>query len=84
MNKAVNTIITTLLFFHCSPVQKAFDPTITTGRCINIAILFIATAVSNIITDVILFLLPIPMVIQLRMGIAQKFGAIVIFGIGTA
>ncbi len=76
-------VITTMLLFHCSPVQKAFDPTITSGGCIDIAILFIATAVSNIVTDIILFVLPIRMVLQLRMGVGQKIGAIVVFGIGT-
>lgn len=76
-------VITTMLLFHCTPVKKSFDPTITHGSCIDVAILFIATAVSNIITDVLLFILPIPMVIHLRMGKAQKIGALIVFGIGT-
>lgn len=76
-------VITTMLLFHCSPVHKAFNPTVLEGGCIDIAILFIATAVSNIVTDVILFVLPIPMVLHLRMGIGQKIGAIIVFGIGT-
>lgn len=81
---SLNTfIITTMLLFHCTPVRKAFDLTVQGGECVDVAILFIATAVFNIVTDVILFVLPIPMVLQLRMSLGQKIGAIVVFGIGT-
>lgn len=72
-----------MLFVHCTPVEKAYDITIRDGSCINVGILYIATAVSNIITDILLFVLPIPMIVRLRMGVFQKVGAIVIFGIGS-
>ncbi|GKT73773.1 integral membrane protein [Colletotrichum tofieldiae] len=42
-----------------------------------------ATAVSNIITDVMLFVLPMPMIFNLRMKMAQKIGAVFIFAIGS-
>lgn len=76
-------IITSLLFFHCTPPQKAFRFE-TEGTCIDVAILYMATAVSNVVTDLILFALPIPMVYQLHMPAQQKIGAIVVFGIGSA
>ncbi|TDZ13380.1 Satratoxin biosynthesis SC1 cluster protein 4 [Colletotrichum spinosum] len=76
-------VITLLMFFHCNPVRKAFDFTITTGTCLDAGILYIATAVSNIVTDVILFILPMPMVFNLRMRLAQKIGAMCIFAIGS-
>jgi hypothetical protein len=76
-------VISVMLFVNCSPVQKSFDPTVQGGSCVDVGILYLATAVSNIFTDVILFILPIPMVLQLRMGLGQKIGAIVVFGIGT-
>lgn len=77
-------VITFMMFFNCSPPQKQFDFSITGGSCIDAAILYMATAVSNIITDVMLFLLPIPMVYQLHMPRPQKAGAIIVFGIGSA
>ncbi|KAM0323242.1 hypothetical protein ACHAQA_008833 [Verticillium albo-atrum] len=76
-------IITIMLFVHCTPVSKAYDVLMVEGKCINVGILYIATAVSNIITDILLFVLPIPMVVRLRMGIFPKVGAIVIFAIGS-
>ncbi|KAK2729106.1 hypothetical protein CKAH01_10545 [Colletotrichum kahawae] len=75
--------ITLLMLFHCNPVRKAFDFTINDGKCLDVAVLYIATAVSNIATDVMLFILPMPMIFNLRMKIAQKIGAMLIFGIGS-
>lgn len=80
---AVYTIVITLLmFFGCTPPQKAFQFK-TTGQCINAGILYMATAVSNIITDTMLFVLPIPMIYNLHMPLKMKIGAIVVFGIGS-
>lgn len=75
-------VITTMLFVHCNPPRKAFD-IYAEGSCINVGILFIATAAFNIATDVLLFVLPIPMIVRLRMGVFQKVGAIVVFAIGS-
>ncbi|CEJ94464.1 hypothetical protein VHEMI09991 [[Torrubiella] hemipterigena] len=77
------TIITAIMFFHCSPIRKAFDFKLAEGSCMDAGVLYMATAVSNIITDVILFILPTPMVWRLEMSKAQRIGAIVIFGIGS-
>ncbi|OAA46675.1 Pth11-like protein [Beauveria brongniartii RCEF 3172] len=76
--------IAVIMLFHCSPVRKAFDLRIQTGACLDAGILYMATAVSNILTDVMLFLLPTPMVLRLEMDRAQKMGAIAIFGIASA
>jgi hypothetical protein len=80
---AATTVITIMLYFHCSPVEKAFKPLMQEGTCLDVGILYIATAVANIITDVYLFCLPIRMIIQLKMSTFQKAGAIFIFGIGS-
>lgn len=77
-------VIAVIMLFHCSPVRKAFDLRIQTGACLDAGILYMATAVSNILTDVMLFLLPTPMVLRLEMDRAQKMGAIAIFGIASA
>ena len=77
-------IITFLMFFNCNPPRKQFDFSVQGGSCIDAAILYMATAVSNIVTDLMLFLLPIPMVYQLHMPKIQKIGAIIVFGIGSA
>jgi hypothetical protein len=76
-------IITILLIFSCSPLAVSWDVTIVGGQCIDKPALYIATAVSNIVTDVVLFILPMRMVFGLRMRIWQKLGAMFVFGIGS-
>ncbi|KFY25433.1 hypothetical protein V493_04663 [Pseudogymnoascus sp. VKM F-4281 (FW-2241)] len=77
------SVITLLMFFHCSPIRKAFDFKIQTGHCLDVGVLYMATAVSNIITDIMLFLLPTPVILHLNMGRSQKIACIFIFGIGS-
>jgi len=77
------SIITLIMFFQCSPPRQAYQLGHVERNCINAGVLYMATAVSNIVTDVILFILPIPMVIQLHMPVQQKIGAVVIFAIGS-
>ncbi|KAJ6078798.1 hypothetical protein N7467_008551 [Penicillium canescens] len=72
------------LVFACNPVEKAWDSTITTGSCINRSGLYIATAVTNIVTDFALIILPIPLVVSLQMPKVQKIYLVLIFVIGCA
>ncbi|KAM3509689.1 hypothetical protein MY11210_006195 [Beauveria gryllotalpidicola] len=76
--------IAVIMLFHCSPVCKAFDLRMQTGACLDTGILYMSTAVSNILSDVMLFLLPTPIVLHLEMDRAQKMGAIANFGIASA
>lgn len=71
------------IIFACNPIARSYDVTVTTGSCINTAALYIATAVFNIASDIILFILPIPMVMGLQMKWKQKMGLLFIFGIGS-
>ncbi|KAF4972287.1 hypothetical protein FSARC_1123 [Fusarium sarcochroum] len=69
--------------FACAPIAMSWDVTITEGTCINRPGLYIATAAVNIISDVILFILPLPMVFKLQMPFKQKIGLMCIFTIGS-
>ncbi|RYP34157.1 hypothetical protein DL767_004384 [Monosporascus sp. MG133] len=72
------------LIFVCIPVRMAFTVTETVeGSCIQQPALFIATAIANTLTDVILFGLPIPMVLDLEMPRTQKFGVALVFAVGS-
>ncbi|KAF2715753.1 hypothetical protein K504DRAFT_511193 [Pleomassaria siparia CBS 279.74] len=71
------------LIFGCNPVAQNFDIRITAGSCIDRASLFVATAVLNMIIDIILLLLPIPMVVNLQMSRSKKISLLAIFGVGS-
>ncbi|KAF1362387.1 hypothetical protein EJ07DRAFT_12641, partial [Lizonia empirigonia] len=72
------------LIFTCNPVIKNFDVFVQGGSCLHRTPLYMATAVLNMITDIILLVLPIPMIIKLQMPKVQKAGLICIFGVGSA
>lgn len=72
------------LIFACTPVQKTWNLAIMEGACINRTPVFIATAVLNMVTDISILVLPIPMIVKLQMSRAKKVGLICMFGVGSA
>lgn len=72
------------LVFACTPIRAAWDVTITNAHCINRPAVYVVLAVLNIATDVILLILPIPLVWKLQMPIVQKIGVVIVFIIGSA
>lgn len=72
-----------VLIFACNPIERAWDGTITEGFCINRNAVYVATAVVNIVTDLAIIAIPIPMVINLKMPLQQKIGLAFMFAIGS-
>jgi hypothetical protein len=72
------------IIFACKPIQKGYDITITDGTCIDRAAVYKATAAFGIITDVLIFLVPTPMIISLHLSRSKKAGLFVLFAIGSA
>lgn len=70
--------------FSCTPMERNYNALITTGSCIDAPALYIATAAFNVVSDIMLFILPIPMVYGLQMPLKQKLGLFFVFGIGSA
>lgn len=84
MVASYTTTIAMLLLFGCKPIRASWDPyAFATGKCVNAAVMYIAIAVANIVSDVILFIIPIPTIVRLKMPLVQKVGAGVMFGIGS-
>ncbi|KAH6883257.1 hypothetical protein BKA58DRAFT_435004 [Alternaria rosae] len=71
------------LLAACRPFAKNIDVTVTEGQCLNKAALYIATGVLNIITDIMVIILPIPMVLRLQMSKERKIMVIGIFSAGS-
>ena len=71
------------LLAACKPFAKNTDVTIQEGQCLNKTALYIATAVLNIITDLMVIVLPIPMVVGLQMGRSRKIMLILLFSVGS-
>ncbi|KAJ0289448.1 hypothetical protein Brms1b_005752 [Colletotrichum noveboracense] len=79
-------VIASMLLFGTWPIRANWDPYVEvseTRRPLNSAMLYMAIATSNIVSDVVLFLIPIPMVLRLQMRPVVKVGALIMFGIGS-
>ncbi|KAJ5605558.1 hypothetical protein N7510_008339 [Penicillium lagena] len=71
------------LILACHPVSRNWDSNVD-GICVNRTALYIATAVTNIVTDLALITLPIPLVLRLNMPRSQKVYLFLMFVIGCA
>lgn len=71
--------------FPCRPFAKNYDIAFAdVGWCINRPAMYQATAAIGVATDVLIFAIPIPMVIGLRMSNSKKIGLIAMFAVGSA
>ena len=75
-------ISTFILIFACSPREKLWNPLITEGHCLNVVTLLLATRVFNIISDIIILVLPARSVWRLHMPPKKKIPIILLFAIG--
>ena len=69
--------------FQCWPISYQWDKTIKGGRCFNQEIWYKTSSVPNIATDVIILVLPIPLVWRLKASRVRKLGLLVIFLVGS-
>lgn len=78
----IHTILTVVLsIFPCKPIRKSWNPSIE-GKCANRTATWLYNAIMNIITDFMIFLLPVPVVKSLQLPTKQKALLIGIFGVG--
>ena len=67
--------------FSCYPVAKFWNPTLE-GTCEQQTRFWYSNPLLNLLTDVWLLILPIPVIRQLQLPKKQKLGLVVIFALG--
>lgn len=78
----LNGIVMTFInIFQCHPVRAAFDLS-TPGKCVDIVALYLCSAPVNVITDIAILVLPLPLVTAMRLDLRQKIGLIATFMAG--
>lgn len=70
-----------VLFFHCNPVAKNWNPLLP-GHCILLAPYF-WNGVLNIITDLMVLLVPVPVLVRWKVPTRRKLIAGGVFATGT-
>ncbi|KAI9901072.1 hypothetical protein N3K66_002889 [Trichothecium roseum] len=69
--------------FQCVPIRAAWDRSAAEGAtCIDSASFWVAYAVMNVLTDVLVLVLPIPPLVKLQMGWRSKVMLLIAFGFG--
>ena len=71
-----------LIVFQCNPRSKAWNPT-EPGHCHNIVLHFVWASFPNIATDVIMLILPLPVIYNLHTRLRVKLGLMATFMIGS-
>ncbi|KXG50591.1 uncharacterized protein PGRI_043580 [Penicillium griseofulvum] len=67
---------------QCRPISYNWNKN-QRGTCINAKSFFFGNAISNLLIDVIILALPIPMVLQLQLRLSQKLTILGIFLLGS-
>jgi fucose permease len=75
-------VLTFLNTFQCDPVSAAYDPTQAKAKCISIVTLYLCSAPVNIITDLAILVLPIPVLTGMRLPQRQKTILVLTFALG--
>ncbi|KAF2644592.1 integral membrane protein [Massarina eburnea CBS 473.64] len=70
------------IFLICTPFEMNWNPVIPGGHCASYNVAFVTIGIFNMITDLIIMLLPIPFIRKLQMAPGTKFGLVAIFAIG--
>ena len=73
---------TLVTVFMCNPPQKTWDPFNTEGTCINYRTLLVVAGALNIASDVMLLLIPVPLVLKLNLSTNKKNLILLSFFIG--
>ncbi|KAF9241048.1 hypothetical protein CBS147339_4328 [Penicillium roqueforti] len=69
-------------FLICHPVAFNWNPTLPKGGCGNRNAAFVVAGVLNMVTDLMVMLLPIPYIWKLQLPVGRKIGLSVAFSIG--
>lgn len=78
------TALTFLNIFQCHPIAGAFqEPRPSKLKCIDIIALYLSSAPINIITDLALLMLPMPILTAMRLPRNEKLILIVTFSFGA-
>ncbi|KAH6652639.1 fucose permease [Truncatella angustata] len=76
------TVLTLLNIFQCRPIQAAFDKYPYQAQCIPLLTEFICSAPVNIVTDLAILALPIPVLTRMRLPFRQKIILVFTFTLG--
>ncbi|KAK6814263.1 hypothetical protein RU639_010056 [Aspergillus parasiticus] len=80
----ISLLVTTpMVIWQCKPFRAAWDYDIDNPRCLKIATIAYANATLNIITEVSILILPLPVLRTLHVSRRKKIALISVFSVGV-
>ena len=76
------TIITFIKIFSCTPIRRLWYPTLP-GTCLNNELIIYLDAIIALVTDLIIILLPVPVIWGLNMKTSRKVTITATFAVGS-
>ncbi|KAI0405427.1 hypothetical protein F4802DRAFT_597256 [Xylaria palmicola] len=68
--------------FQCTPIVSAFDKTVTSSNCIQFVPFWYINAAVSIATDLIILVIPMPLIYSLQVQWMQKVALVCVFALG--
>ena len=78
---AISWLLPTI--FVCRPISQFWSPEGHQGRCINYNVFGTWISFPHIITDLVILVLPLPILLKTQMKQAKKIGLIIVFLTGS-
>lgn len=75
-------VVTFLTIFQCRPVAAVYDLEIKQKQCLSITNIAASGTAFNIAAELMIFVIPIPVVSTLQMSSAKKVGIVLLFSVG--
>jgi hypothetical protein len=81
---AAGFALTMVNVFQCHPLSAAFRyPSIGDASCLDIVTLYLSSSPVNVITDLAILFLPLPILTRMRLPMKQKIILVVTFSFGV-
>jgi hypothetical protein len=72
---------TLLAIFQCRPIRRVYDTSVA-GYCISNTAVWYANGAFNIASDVVILLMPLPVISSLQLVRREKIGLLLVFTTG--
>lgn len=73
--------ITIALGLVCTPLRHFWEPSVP-GTCVDLVAFTYFTNISNLVTDILIFLLPVPLIWRLQLPFTRRLALVGVFSIG--
>ncbi|KAH8704345.1 hypothetical protein GQ44DRAFT_831563 [Phaeosphaeriaceae sp. PMI808] len=77
---ALQTIL--IAFLICRPISYNWDQVNQTGTCGDLTAAYVSIGIVDVIADIIIFILPLPLINKLKMRRSSKFATMGLFALG--